>query len=189
MKELDLYSINKMRIISGKYGSRRFNYKLPNGIRPSTDMARESIFNILDNYLDYNNLKVLDLFSGSGSVGIEFLSRGADFVHFNDKNIHSISYIKKILSDLKATNFNITKTSAVQLLKNNELTYSLIYIDPPYESNEYESVLKILSEKKFIENGGIVIIESMLNKKYNFDYKLIKEKRFSSFIIKIYGNI
>ena len=70
-----------MRIISGQFKSRRFNYKLPDGIRPTTDMSKETLFNIFDNILEYRNLRVLDLYSGSGSIGIEFLSRGAGFVH------------------------------------------------------------------------------------------------------------
>lgn len=182
-----------MRIISGKFGSRRFNYKLPNGIRPTTDMARESIFNILDNIIDYNGLRVLDLFAGSGSIGIEFLSRGAEFVHFNDKSLQAISYIKKILNELGVSNYSSSKIPAITYLKSNNIinenkSFDLIYLDPPYESNEYQAILDFIKESKFIENGGLVIVESNLTKKYNFDYKLIKEKKFSSFVIRIFGN-
>jgi 16S rRNA (guanine(966)-N(2))-methyltransferase RsmD len=182
-----------MRIISGKFGSRRFNYKLPNGIRPTTDMARESIFNILDNMIDYNGLKVLDLFAGSGSIGIEFLSRGAEFVHFNDKNSQSINYIKKIIDELGVSNYSSSKISALNYLKTNNINseskiFDIIYIDPPYESNEYQAILDLIKESKFIENGGLVLVESNLVKKYDFGYNILKEKKFSSFIIRLFGN-
>lgn len=178
-----------MRIISGKFKSRKFKYKLPNGIRPTTDMVKESLFNILDNLIDYNGLRVLDLFSGSGNIGIEFLSRGAEFVHFNDFNSNSIGYISNILKELNIENYKITKQKADILLKNIEDKFDLIFIDPPYISNQYEILSELISKKKLIENGSVIIFESDEFKKIELNQNLIKERKFGSSVIRIYGNI
>ncbi len=178
-----------MRIISGDFKSRRFNYKLPSGIRPTTDMAKESIFNIIENIIDIEGKKVLDLYSGSGSVGIEFLSRGAELVHFNDKNINSIKYIKNILNDLKVDNYKISKQNASSVLKNLELKYDIIYIDPPYNSDEYEKTIKLISELELIDEISLLIIESDEFKFIDCDFNLIKEKKISSSVFRFYSNI
>lgn len=169
-----------MRIISGQFKSRRFNYKLPAGIRPTTDMAKETLFNIFDNLLDYNNLRVLDLYSGSGSIGIEFLSRGAEFVHFNDKNINSTKYIKRILDDLKIDNYKISKANSNIIIDEIGEEFDLIYIDPPYFSNEYQIIEKVLTSNKSKFLDKIIVVESDLSKKINWDLSLIKEKTISS---------
>ena len=175
-----------MRIISGQFKSRRFNYKLPDGIRPTTDMAKETLFNIFDNILEYRNLRVLDLYSGSGSIGIEFLSRGAEFVHFNDKNINSTKYIKRILDDLKVENYKISKANSSIILDDIGKEFDLIYIDPPYFSNEYQIIEKVLSinKSKFLDK--IIVVESDLSKKINWEFNLIKEKVISSSRFLIY---
>lgn len=175
-----------MRIISGEFKSRRFKSKLPDGIRPTTDMAKESLFNIFDNLFDYENLKVLDLYAGSGGIGIEFLSRGAEFVHFNDKNIKSINYIKNILAELKVNNYKLSKSSASIILKEFGQDFDIIFVDPPYNSSEYDIIYKILIENKDKFQNKYIIVESEINKKVEFDFDLIKEKTISSSNFKIY---
>jgi len=178
-----------MRIISGNFKSRRFNFKLPAGIRPTTDMAKETLFNIIDNLIDIEGIKVLDLFAGSGSIGIEFLSRGAEIVHFNDKNYNSIKYIGSILKELKADNYIISKQNAASLLNNLQDKYDIIFIDPPYNSDEYEKTLKIIAELDLINEGTIIIVESDEFKFIDVDFELIKEKKISSSVFRIYGKI
>lgn len=175
-----------MRIISGEFKSRRFKSKLPDGIRPTTDMAKESLFNIFDNLFDYENLKILDLYAGSGGIGIEFLSRGAEFVHFNDKNIKSINYIKNILAELKVNNYKLSKSSASIILKEFGQDFEIIFVDPPYNSSEYDNIYKILIENKDKFQNKYIIVESEINRKVEFDFELIKEKTISSSNFKIY---
>lgn len=178
-----------MRIISGDFKSRRFNFKLPSGIRPTTDMAKETLFNIIDNLVNIEGIKVLDLYAGSGSIGIEFLSRGAELVHFNDKNYNSIKYIGNILKELNVDNYLISKQNSSSLLNNLQHKYDIIFIDPPYNSDEYEKTLKIIKDLDLINQGAIVIVESDEFKHIDFEYNLIKEKKISSSVFRFYGNL
>ena len=84
-----------MRIVSGKYGGRRLSLKLPEGIRPTSDNTRESIFNILNNYIDWDGLTVLDICAGTGALGFEALSRGAEYTVFIEKIDGHLNLLKK----------------------------------------------------------------------------------------------
>jgi len=175
-----------MRIISGQFKSRRFNYKLPDGIRPTTDIAKETLFNILDNLIEYEDKRILDLYAGSGNIGIEFLSRGASFVHFNDKNYNSVNYIKKILAELKIENYKLSKANSTQILKEFGKDFDIIYVDPPYFSDEYDKVEKILIDNIEDFKNKIVIVESDINRTSKWNFEIIKEKTISSSNFKIY---
>lgn len=175
-----------MRIISGQFKSRRFNYKLPDGIRPTTDMAKETLFNILDNLLEYEDKRILDLYAGSGNIGIEFLSRGASFVQFNDKNYNSVNYIKKILSELKIDNYKLSKSNSTHILKEYGKDFDIIYVDPPYLSDEYDKIERILNDNIEDFKDKIVIVESDINRTSKWNFDLIREKTISSSNFKIY---
>ena len=152
-----------MRIISGEFKGRVIKTKLPEGVRPTTDRNREYIFNILNNHIDYDEIIALDLFSGSGLLGIETISRGALFCFFNDKNIKINKYNSEFLNELKVdeNKYKTINYDALTILnylvkqdnfmKENQLTQiddkpkiNLIFSDPPYSSRMTNKILQLL---------------------------------------------
>ncbi len=120
-----------MRIIAGTHrGKKLVEYYTPN-TRPTTDRVKENVFNLLSNYLDFNGINVLDLFAGTGAYGIECLSRGAKFVHFNDIDADALKIIKKNLGD-SWQNYRLTQKDFTTILNGQ---FDLIFLDPPYSSD------------------------------------------------------
>lgn len=146
-----------MRIIGGIYRGRKLADFSEIGVRPTSDMARESLFNILRN--DIPSARVLDLFCGTGAFGLEALSRGAEFVTFNDCSRKSIELLKKNLSTLKIEQAHEIKSlDGISLLKGVVKPYDVIFLDPPYGS---EFVYRAVEESvKVLADDGVVILEN-----------------------------
>ena len=122
-----------MRIISGKYKGRRLNApkKLP--IRPTTDMAKESLFNILNNLYYFDEISVLDLFAGSGNISYEFASRGVEAITAVDAHFNCVKFISNTAEQLDMP-IHTVKSDVYAFLKSNASRYTVIFADPPYES-------------------------------------------------------
>ncbi|TJX67016.1 16S rRNA (guanine(966)-N(2))-methyltransferase RsmD [Soehngenia saccharolytica] len=155
-----------MRVISGKrkgkklYGPKSYN------IRPTEDRIKESMFNIISPIVE--NAIVLDLFSGTGSIGIEFISRGAETVFFVDNSIDSIQLINRnleltgFLTDAKVFRMDVLK--ALDLLSNRGLKFDYIFMDPPYDNVElYNRTLEKISSLNILKINGILIAEHNVN--------------------------
>ena len=146
-----------MRIVGGKYGGRVLSGFEGKDIRPTSDKARESLFNILRNRIYGSNF--LDLFCGTGAIGIEAISRGAKTVTFNDIERKSLAVLKSNLEKLKVTeDYKITNFDALSFLMRSGPVYDIIYIDPPYKMDIYDKLLKL--SVNALNDGGIVIFES-----------------------------
>jgi 16S rRNA (guanine966-N2)-methyltransferase len=122
-----------LRIIGGIHRGRRINPPSNFKARPTTDFAREGLFNILNNRVDFDTISVLDLFSGTGSISYEFASRGAEIVHLVEKDMSHISGIKKILKELNLDNVKPIHIDVRAYLKACSFKYDIIFADPPYE--------------------------------------------------------
>jgi len=148
-----------MRIISGVYKGRTIHApkKLP--VRPTTDFAKESLFNILNNKIDFENLKVLDLFCGTGNITYEFVSRGSNDITCIDLNYDCCNFIKKTLQELNFGGARVIKMNVFSFLKNDLSKYDLIFADPPYDLEEMKSIPDIVFEKKLLKEDGILIVE------------------------------
>ena len=145
-----------MRIISGKYrGLKLIEFEGIN-VRPTADRVKESLFNIL--YGEIAGARVLDLFCGSGNLGIESLSRGAAYVKFNDKALSSIAILKKNLAKLKDENYIITNADFSVCLQSNE-KFDIIFIDPPYALNAGVEALEIISKNRLLTQNGVAVYE------------------------------
>jgi len=148
-----------MRIISGKLKGR--NIKIPKNlpIRPTTNLAKESIFNIISNKVDLNSLKVLDLFTGSGMIGLEFISRGSD-VTFIENNIKCFKHVSKTL-DLLNLNSKIIKIDVFKYLVNCDYKYDLIFADPPYSLTieNYKKLIDLVTQNTLNNSNGLFILE------------------------------
>lgn len=145
-----------MRVISGNYRGRKLNAPKGDDIRPTTDNVKESIFNIIQ--FDIEGRKVLDLFAGTGQLGIECLSRGAAKVVFTDKNKLSVNAVKENLAMCKS-NAEVICTDALSYIENCG-KFDIIFIDPPYDSGLYIPVLEKIYKFDILNVGGIIICES-----------------------------
>ena len=145
-----------MRIVGGKYKGRTLLSFSGDDIRPTADKVRESLFNILQ--FDIYGRDFLDLFSGTGAMGIEALSRGANKVVFNDLSKESLALLKKNLVKVKVEEKpQIKNLNAVTLLKTSTEQFDIIYIDPPYKSRLGEECLKVVCSA--VKDNGKVILE------------------------------
>ena len=149
-----------MRIISGQHKGRRITApkKLP--VRPTTDMAKEGLFNILNNNYHFNNLQVLELFAGSGNISYEFASRGAVAVTSIDENIDCIKFIKKTSAELE---MDITpiKSDVFKYLERAPIKADIIFADPPYDfdASQFQKIADLVFQNDLLNENGVLIIE------------------------------
>lgn len=149
-----------MRIISGQHKGRRITApkKLP--VRPTTDMAKEGLFNILNNTFHFNKLKVLELFSGSGNISYEFASRGAVSVTSVDENIDCVNFIRKTSQELE---LGITpiKSDVFKYLERAPIKADIIFADPPYDFSEeqFQKIADLVFQNQLLNENGLLIIE------------------------------
>jgi 16S rRNA (guanine(966)-N(2))-methyltransferase RsmD len=149
-----------MRIISGKYKGRRISAPKNLPVRPTTDMSKESLFNILNNRFHFEGLKVLDLFSGTGNISYEFGSRGADSITAVDGDFGCVKFIKQTAAEFDL-NISAVKSDVVKFLKTHKSSYDIIFADPPYnmEQKDFEEIITLIFEKELLAEDGMMIIE------------------------------
>tara|TARA_Y100001978_G_C23581691_1_gene379290 strand:- start:93 stop:674 length:582 start_codon:yes stop_codon:yes gene_type:complete len=178
-----------MRIIGGKYKGLKLIQPNGNNIRPTSDRLKESLFSIITSNkykININDCNVLDICSGTGSLGIESFSRGAVSVYFIDKDYRSINLIYKNISKLKIdykfqNKIKIIKDEATKALKNINKIFQIVLIDPPYNSNIIEKCLFTLRELNLINENSYIFAESSKTGNFNYDgYQILD--------VKLYGN-
>jgi len=148
-----------MRIISGIHKGRRLNPPANLSVRPTTDMAREALFSILYTTYEFADLRVLDLFCGTGALSFEFISRGSEDVTAIDSNIRCIEFIKKTATDWKVEGLHAFKADVFKFLQNQSRPWDIIFADPPYLMKESLLLPAMVRENKLLAPGGRLIIE------------------------------
>jgi 16S rRNA (guanine966-N2)-methyltransferase len=148
-----------LRIIGGKFKGRRINPPSDFKARPTTDFAREGLFNILNNRVDFESINVLDLFSGTGSMSYEFASRGALSVHLVEKDTRHILGIKKILRELDLDNVKPIHIDVKAFLKTCSVKYDIVFADPPYELSWLNELPDLVTQANIIKEDGFFILE------------------------------
>lgn len=148
-----------MRIISGKYGRRRFDVPTNITARPTTDMARENIFNVLGNLIDLEGLTALDLFAGTGAISFEFLSRECASVTSVEKASTQFNFIKKVSSQLGCDNHTIIKGDVFRFIGTCRQKFDVIFADPPYDLPQLPQLPQMLLESQMLKPGTIIIVE------------------------------
>jgi 16S rRNA (guanine966-N2)-methyltransferase len=121
-----------MRIIQGIYKNYSFKQYKGDNTRPTTERVKEQLFDLLSNLVDFTDLSVLDLFAGTGNIGLEFLSRGAVNVTSVDADKRNQFYIQSVMKELKVTNWNFVRQDALKFVQSIQLDYDIIFADPPY---------------------------------------------------------
>jgi 16S rRNA (guanine(966)-N(2))-methyltransferase RsmD len=147
-----------MRIIGGALKGKVIKTPRDLPVRPTTDFAKEGLFNILSNKVEFDGLKVLDLFSGTGHISLEFASRGASNITAVDSSFKCAGFLRSVSSDLSLS-INALKNDVFGFLKNASTTYDLIFADPPYDLPNIAEIHRQVMEKKLLSPGGLLIIE------------------------------
>lgn len=156
-----------MRIISGKYRGRTIVPPRNLRARPTTDFAKENLFNVLVNLVDFEELDVLDLFSGTGSISYEFASRDARSVTSVEVNSVHHNFIRQTARELKFENFYAVKANAFLYLKSCTKRFDLIFSDAPYDLDGSEEVISIVFERDMLNNDGMLIFEHSKDKDFS----------------------
>lgn len=147
-----------MRVVSGKYRGLNLVPFEGEDIRPTADRVKESLFNILSSRVI--GAVVADVFCGSGNLGIECLSRGAECVHFNDLSNKSLEVLGKNLAKLRGgEKYFITRSDYLSFLKGTSARFDLIFIDPPYRYDYGLPALRTIAERDLLKDGGVVVYE------------------------------
>ena len=175
-----------MRVISGTVRGKRLKEPSDYSIRPTTDMVKEALFNIIQ--FDIEGRRVLDLFAGTGQLGIECLSRGAASVTFVDRSKESVSIVKQ---NLKTCGFEarVVQTDSIGFLSRAD-KYDIILLDPPYASNLLDKALEIINSVDILSEGGIIVCESGREKSMpdmNLPYFKRKEYNYGKVKLTTYG--
>ena len=154
-----------MRIIAGKNRGRIIKAPRNLPVRPTTDMAKEALFNILENRYYIEKKKILDLFSGTGNIAFEFASRGAKHIIAVEKHFHCYNFITKTASEI---NYNIDARhmDCLDFLKKTKAKFDIIFADPPYDFKHYKELKDIILQKEIINTDGCLIIEHDANTKF-----------------------
>lgn len=147
-----------MRIVSGKYKGRHIPVRKNFPSRPTTDFAKENLFNVLNNIFDFEELKVLDLFSGTGSISYEFASRGA-IVTLIENDYRSYEFIRKTILNLEMKNVKPFKADVFRALRKIPQKFDLIFADPPYTLKNIEEIPPLIFENQLLTDDGWFILE------------------------------
>ena len=182
-----------MRVISGFLKGRNIEGYNIEGTRPTQDRVKESMMASIQNNI--KDATVLDLFAGSGSLGIETISNGSKICYFIDNNKEVINTLKKNINNLQIQNkSNIINSDWKKILNTfgqNKNKFDIIFVDPPYDYDVYEKVISKINELELLNPNGILVLEYS-NKKFNKEYNnliLIKEKKYGYKSVNIYKNI
>lgn len=171
-----------MRVISGIYKRRRFNVPPSFKARPTTDFAKENLFNVLSNYIDFEEgIRALDLFAGTGSISIELVSRGCDQVVSVEKDRDHYAFICKIMQEVKTDKCLPVRGDAFKYISGARDRFDFIFADPPYELTGLETLPDLIFQHNLLKEDGLFVLEH--GKKNNFeDHPHFVERR-------IYGSV
>lgn len=149
-----------MRIISGKHKSKRLQAPKNLPVRPTTDMAKESLFNIINNLYYFDAISVLDLFAGTGNISYEFASRGTENITAVDAHFGCIKFMNQTAKQLEL-DINILKSDVYKFLDKTPLTFDLVFADPPYdfEDEQFLRIVDTVFDRNLLNEDGLLIVE------------------------------
>lgn len=172
-----------MRIIGGTLKGIRFNAPERLPVRPTTDMAKEALFNILYNTYDFDECEVLDLFCGTGNISFEFASRGIKKVTAVDKHSGCVYWVKSVIDKYGLKEIDIQKADVFKFLEKHQQTYQIIFADPPYNLPNIPLIPQLVMKNKLLSGNGLLIVEhpSLLKLNNQPGYKETRRYGNSSF--------
>ncbi len=169
-----------MRIIGGRLKGIRLNP--PSGLpaRPTTDTAKEALFNILYNQFDFESICVLDLFSGTGNISVEFASRGACEVSSVDRHTGCCNYLKDLAKQYQLDNIRTYKADVFKFLDSERRKYDIIFADPPYDLSQMNIIAPMVFSRGLLSPGGCLVIEHPSLKKLDNDPHFVEQRKYGS---------
>lgn len=167
-----------MRIIAGQYGGLRLSPPANLPVRPTTDIAKEALFNILDNRIMLEGLDCLDLFAGTGSISFELASRGAQSVQSVDIHFKCLQFIKDTAKRLKADIIHTRKADVLQYIAACKSQYDFIFADPPYDLPSLPQLANLILAKRLLKLGGTMVIEHPSTRKMDDSPFYIETRRY-----------
>ncbi len=174
-----------MRIISGRFKGRilKAPQKLP--VRPTTDQAKEGLFNILHNWYDFDELRVLDLFAGTGNIGYEFWSRGVAHLTSVDQHQGCVNYIKGQYREMEI-NGEVIRSEAGRFLEKTEGNWDIIFMDPPYGMPGLDHLVSRIFERDLISGHGVAILEHPSQESYTHLEHFSEQRKYGGSIFSIF---
>jgi 16S rRNA (guanine966-N2)-methyltransferase len=176
-----------MRIVGGTHRSRRIDAPRNLPLRPTTDFAKESLFNILVNHFDLEGLSVLDLFSGTGAISFEFASRGAKKIVSIEKNPECLAFIKKKSNEFKFDNILPFKYDAFKYLEKCTDKYDIIFADPPYELPGTDRIPELVFSRDILPENGRLIIEHSSKTSFSKAEWFLEKRTYGEVNFSIFG--
>jgi 16S rRNA (guanine966-N2)-methyltransferase len=177
-----------MRIIGGKHGGRRFHPPTQMPARPTTDMAKEGLFNIIQNNLDIEELSTLDLFGGTGSISYELASRGCENLTLVEQDHQTVQFIKKTILELQFTGFQVLKMDVFTYIRNCTTSFDFIFAGPPYALKNIDDIPKLIFEKHMLKPGGWFVLEHTPRNNYEAFPYFSRAKNYGTTIFSIFIN-
>ena len=169
-----------MRIISGSHKSKRITAPKNLPVRPTTDMAKEGLFNILNNHYYFDEIKVLDLFTGTGNISYEFASRGTEHIVSIDKNFRCIRFIENTIQELGFEAIKPHQSDVTDFLEKHTQCYDVIFADPPYHSEDIDQLIELVFEKNLLAERGMLIIEHPKEEDYSAQANFTKKRKYGN---------
>ncbi len=170
-----------MRIVGGAFGGRRFNPPARIPARPTTELAKEGLFNMLNNVIDFEGIKTLDLFGGTGSISYELASRGAAQLTLVERDRVSFDFIKKTISELGIKEkFQLISGDVFKFMKQCTEQYELIFADPPYALENIDEIPLLVFSKKLLLPGGIFVQEHTTRNDYQKHPNFLRMKSYGT---------
>ena len=169
-----------MRIVSGKFRGIRFEPPKDITARPTTDFAKENIFNVLGNLIDFEGLRVLDLFAGTGSISYEFLSRGAESVTAIEMSQTHINFIQKTAQKLKIDNLTIYRSDVFRFLQKASASYDVVFADPPYQMPNISDLPTLVLEAGVLKEEGIFLLEHGRQNDFSCNPRLFDSRHYGN---------
>lgn len=176
-----------MRIIGGSLKGLRINPPANLPVRPTTDLAKEALFNILYNRFDFESIRVLDLFSGTGNISLEFASRGVPEVIAVDRDFGCFNYLKGLAKQHSLSAIKSYKADVFKFLEMETEPFDLIFADPPYNLPQIPEIAKKVFERKLIKPEGLLIIEHPSMKKLDNHPQFIEQRMYGSSSFSFFG--
>ena len=178
-----------MRIISGKYKGRRFDPPTNITARPTTDFAKESLFNLINNMMDIEGCTVLDLFSGTGSISYEFASRDASYITAVEMSEKHIAFIRKTCTTLGIDNVRVQRSDVFRFIASTKATYDVIFADPPYQLDRIAEIPDLIFANNLLADDGILIVEHEVSTDFSNHPNFFEHRNYGNVHFSFFKNL
>ncbi len=177
-----------MRVISGIYKRRRFDVPHTFKARPTTDFAKENLFNVLNNYIDFEDgVTALDLFAGTGSISIELVSRGCDKVISVEKDPQHFSFINKIMKEVKTEKCFVLRGDVFRYIERCNEKFDFIFADPPYALERLADIPNLIFNNELLKEDGLFVLEHGKDQSFESHPNFIEHRYYGSVNFSFFG--